>query len=108
MEIDGTLRGPNKPLPPTPTDLNVEEKIDENEKEESNTLLISNKCIENNIRRHNSSGNGVDSLSINSRLHLSQLGKAVSMPGVNFFFVFFNLLKIGRFEKKKIHLYGFV
>ena len=43
VEIDGTLRGPNKPLPPTPTDLNGEKTGDSDDDEEGGTLLISNK-----------------------------------------------------------------
>lgn len=92
--MDATLRGPNKPLPPTPIDLNIEEKTEDSDEDEDGTLLISNKrnaieqhqkSMARNIRRHNSHGStsGGDSpSSSNQRLRLSQVGKAASIPGV--------------------------
>jgi hypothetical protein len=79
-QSDGTLRGPNKPLPPTPADLSPDEPND-------GTLMIHQKHSRNgsqsNIRRNNS-GSIVDLPMANgAHNRLSIVGKAASVPDVS-------------------------
>lgn len=79
-QADGTLRGPNKPLPPTPADLSPDEPHD-------GTLMIHQKHSRNgsqsNIRRNNS-GSIVDLPTANgAHNRLSIVGKAASVPDVS-------------------------
>lgn len=82
FQADGTLRGPNKPLPPTPTDMSPDdfEPMD-------GTLMIHQKHSRNgsqsNIRRNNS-GSIVDLPTSNgAHNRLSIVGKAASVPDVS-------------------------
>jgi hypothetical protein len=85
-QSDGTLRGPNKPLPPTPVDITPD--FDE---PNDGTLMIHRKHSRSNgnqtssIRRNNS-GSIVDLSSATNGAHnrLSIVGKAASVPDVSF------------------------
>jgi serine/threonine protein kinase len=77
VEVDGTLRGPNKPLPPTPSDITPDTEFPGND----GTLVDLHRRNRNgldNIRRQNS--NGGSPASTDSRNRLSIVGKASSMP----------------------------
>lgn len=84
-QSDGTLRGPNKPLPPTPADISPDF-----EEPNDGTLMIhrkhshSNGSQSSNICRNNS-GSIVDLSSV-SGVHnrLSMVGKAASVSDVRF------------------------
>ncbi|KAI6191890.1 BMA-MIG-15, isoform a [Aphelenchoides bicaudatus] len=78
-QADGTLRGPNKPLPPTPVDISPEF-----EEPNDGTLMIHQKHSRNgsqsNIRRNNS-GSIVDLPTANgAHNRLSIVGKVASLP----------------------------
>uniref|UniRef100_A0A915EJ97 non-specific serine/threonine protein kinase n=1 Tax=Ditylenchus dipsaci TaxID=166011 RepID=A0A915EJ97_9BILA len=88
IEIDGTtLKGPNKPLPPTPTEISPD--ADPN----GDTLLIQKRPSSSttaNVRRHNSSSGGDSSTASSNgangsrqRLSMVAVGKASSMPEKN-------------------------
>ncbi|KAI6205164.1 hypothetical protein M3Y94_00761500 [Aphelenchoides besseyi] len=78
---DGTLRGPNKPLPPTPADVTPDSDGGLND----GTLMLNRKHSRNNsqssIRRRNS-GSITDLPTANGSSHnrLSMVGKAASVP----------------------------
>lgn len=88
FQSDGTLRGPNKPLPPTPSDLTPD--FDESN---DGTLMIHRKHSRNgsqsNIRQNNS-GSIVDLTNANggAQNRLSIVGKAASVPDVSWAFKF--------------------
>lgn len=91
---DGTLRGPNKPLPPTPADNSPDF-----EEPNDGTLMIHRKHSrsngsQSNIRRNNS-GSIVDLPTTVNGAHnrLSIVGKAASVPDV------------GRFDSLKLVLH---
>uniref|UniRef100_A0AC35TNS9 Protein kinase domain-containing protein n=1 Tax=Rhabditophanes sp. KR3021 TaxID=114890 RepID=A0AC35TNS9_9BILA len=70
LNSDGTLRGPTKPLPPTPH----EEDLEEDEVGNDGTLMVNRKII-----RQRSNGND-HPYSYNRSSHISMIGKAFSMP----------------------------
>ncbi|CAD5233936.1 unnamed protein product [Bursaphelenchus xylophilus] len=86
---EGTLRGPNKPLPPTP-DNGVDSDNDQ-----EGTLMVHRRRngSSSSVRRHNSSGRADSPASV-SRQRLSIVGKAASVPDAENY----NILTAGEAE----------